>query len=203
MESNNRKDIIIASGCFLEQLGLKNIINAIGLMKYNLFEVCTYSGLKNVLKEVNSKQRFVIVTENFVNEKNGIDAVVNICKDCNLMCVCNKIPENNSIKYFVLNTCSVKEAYDKFNSFFSSSENDKDGNTTTDKSILSDREIEVLKEVASGLSNKQIAEKLFISINTVISHRKKITDKLDIKSISGLTVYALMNDLINPEEVKM
>jgi DNA-binding NarL/FixJ family response regulator len=71
---------------------------------------------------------------------------------------------------------------------------------------LSLREKEVLQLVALGNSNKEIAEKLFISIHTVISHRKNITDKLGIKSISGLTVYAVLNklidtDSINPEQL--
>ncbi|MCK9639929.1 MAG: helix-turn-helix transcriptional regulator [Prolixibacteraceae bacterium] len=61
---------------------------------------------------------------------------------------------------------------------------------------LSDRETAVLKLVATGFSNKQISEKLFISIHTVISHRKHITVKLGVKSISGLTLYAVLNDLI-------
>ena len=61
---------------------------------------------------------------------------------------------------------------------------------------LSDRENEVLKFVAKGLSNKQISEELYISIHTVISHRKHITAKLGVKSISGLTLYAVLNDLI-------
>jgi len=62
---------------------------------------------------------------------------------------------------------------------------------------LSDRETEVLRLVATGFSNKQISDKLFISIHTVISHRKHITSKLGVKSISGLTLYAVINDLIN------
>lgn len=66
---------------------------------------------------------------------------------------------------------------------------------------LSDREIDVLKLVACGFSNREIGEKLFISIHTVISHRKNITDKLGIKSISGLTVYAILNKLINTEDI--
>lgn len=66
---------------------------------------------------------------------------------------------------------------------------------------LSDREKDVLKLVALGYQNKEIAEKLFISIHTVISHRKNITDKLGIKSISGLTVYAIINKLIDTDNI--
>ena len=66
---------------------------------------------------------------------------------------------------------------------------------------LSAREEEVLKEVARGLTNKEIADTLNISMNTVMSHRKNITAKLNIKTVSGLTFYALMNNLISGEEV--
>ena len=62
---------------------------------------------------------------------------------------------------------------------------------------LSNREIDVLKLVALGYSNKEIADKLFISTHTVMSHRKNMTEKLGIKSISGLTVYAIINNIID------
>jgi two-component system, NarL family, response regulator NreC len=62
---------------------------------------------------------------------------------------------------------------------------------------ISSREREILKLVASGHSNKQIAARLFISIHTVITHRKNITMKLGIKSISGLTLYAIINNIID------
>jgi DNA-binding NarL/FixJ family response regulator len=65
---------------------------------------------------------------------------------------------------------------------------------TTD---LSEREKTILKHVAKGLTNKEIAEKLFLSAHTVITHRKNITNKLGIKTISGLTVYAILNNIIN------
>lgn len=62
---------------------------------------------------------------------------------------------------------------------------------------LSQREIEVLSLVAKGLINKEIADRLNISFNTVLSHRKNITAKLGIKSVSGLSVYAIMNGYIS------
>jgi DNA-binding CsgD family transcriptional regulator len=66
---------------------------------------------------------------------------------------------------------------------------------------ISDREKDVLRLVATGLTNKEIADKLFISTHTVITHRKNITKKLGIKTIAGLTMYALINRLIIPEDI--
>lgn len=72
---------------------------------------------------------------------------------------------------------------------------------TSSNSELSEREIEILKDVALGLSNKEIGEKNFISPHTVITHRKNITRKLGIKTVSGLTIYAILNKYIGMDEV--
>ena len=61
---------------------------------------------------------------------------------------------------------------------------------------LSDREREVLVLVAQGLSSKEIADRLNISIHTVNSHRKNITRKTDIKSVAGLAVYATLHNMV-------
>ena len=67
--------------------------------------------------------------------------------------------------------------------------------------ILSTREIEVLVLITKGLINKEIADKLNISLTTVITHRKNITEKLGIKSVSGLTIYAVMNGYIEADRI--
>lgn len=67
---------------------------------------------------------------------------------------------------------------------------------------LSPREKLVLKHVALGQTNKEIADNLYISTHTVISHRKNITKKLGIKTVSGLTVYAILNNIIGMNDVK-
>lgn len=77
----------------------------------------------------------------------------------------------------------------------------RDENNIDKSSTLSQREKDVLHEVALGYSNKEIADRLFISIHTVITHRKNITEKLGIKSISGLTVYAIMNGIIDTHNI--
>jgi len=67
--------------------------------------------------------------------------------------------------------------------------------------ILSDRETDVLRYVALGMTNKEIAGELFLSTHTVIAHRKNISAKLGIKTIAGFTVYALLNNIILPDEI--
>lgn len=67
---------------------------------------------------------------------------------------------------------------------------------------LSKREKEILVYVAQGMLNKEIAYKLNISIYTVITHRKNITRKTGIKTVAGLTVYALLNNLIDPMSIE-
>jgi DNA-binding CsgD family transcriptional regulator len=70
------------------------------------------------------------------------------------------------------------------------------------ESILSTREKDVVRLLAKGLSNKEISGKLFISPHTVITHRKNITRKLNIKSVAGLIVYAIINDIVSVDEMQ-
>lgn len=67
--------------------------------------------------------------------------------------------------------------------------------------MLSERERDVVRLAVCGLSNKQIAAELFISINTVQTHRKNIARKLDIHSVAGLTIYAIVNKIVTIEEL--
>ena len=73
--------------------------------------------------------------------------------------------------------------------------------TTPTEHELSAREIEVLVLITKGFINKEIAEKLNISLTTVISHRKNITEKLGIKSVPGLTIYAVMNGYVEADSI--
>ncbi len=71
----------------------------------------------------------------------------------------------------------------------------------TESVELSNRETDVLVALVKGMTNKEISDKLFISVHTVITHRKNIIRKTGIKSVSGLTVYALLNNLVDESEI--
>lgn len=67
--------------------------------------------------------------------------------------------------------------------------------------ILSDREIEVMSLIVQGFINKEIADKLNIGLATVITHRKNIMDKLGMKSVSALTIYAVMHGYVDINKI--
>lgn len=67
--------------------------------------------------------------------------------------------------------------------------------------ILSDREIEVMSFIVQGYINKEIADKLNIGLSTVVTHRKNIMDKLGIKSVSALTIYAVTNGYVDINKI--
>ena len=73
---------------------------------------------------------------------------------------------------------------------------------TDNQDTLSQREKEIVVCVVKGMTNKEIAEKLFLSIHTVITHRRNISKKLQIHSAAGLTIYAIVNKLVTLNEVK-
>ena len=93
---------------------------------------------------------------------------------------------------------SVDQLKDKLNKLFETPIEE----TTDDTEILSQREKEILTCVVKGQTNKEIAQTLFLSTHTVITHRRNIVRKLVIHSTAGLTIYAIVNKLVEIDEIK-
>ena len=72
----------------------------------------------------------------------------------------------------------------------------------SENEALSQREKEIITCVVKGMTNKAIADKLYLSIHTVITHRRNIARKLQIHSPAGLTIYAIVNKLVELNEIK-
>lgn len=68
---------------------------------------------------------------------------------------------------------------------------------------LGEREKDVIVALVQGMTNKEIADHLCISVNTVITHRRNIARKLQIHSPAGLTIYAIVNNLVDISSVKL
>ena len=69
------------------------------------------------------------------------------------------------------------------------------------RKILTDREMEVMSLIVQGFINKEIAEQLNIGLATVITHRKNIMDKLGFRSVSALTIYAVMHGYVDINKI--
>ena len=72
---------------------------------------------------------------------------------------------------------------------------------TLERKVLTDREIEVLALIVQGYINKEIADRLNIGLTTVITHRKNIMEKLGMKSVSALTIYAVMHGYVDINKI--
>ena len=101
---------------------------------------------------------------------------------------------NQTINLFDTPTLICYKVNEILNSFQANSIKDSD-------TELTKREIEVLQLVTKGHSNKEIADILFVSAHTVISHRKNISEKTGIKSASGLTMYAILKKIVDVNDI--
>lgn len=106
----------------------------------------------------------------------------------------NQACSNSSFNLFDSPSLICYKVNELLNSFTNSTSKDSDNELTR-------RETEVLQLLTKGYSNKEIADQLFVSTYTVISHRKNISEKTGIKSASGLTMYAILKKIINMNEI--
>ena len=191
----------IASKSYLITKGLESLLREIAMVEIVGKSDSSFKLLENIL---NKESDFVIISEDMLDPQTKSDLK-------------KYFPYKNKPTLLYLKN---SRGYEKAESFFCDSINlylsknellkelneiieskKPAGKTSSKSSNLSEREKNVLRHVAMGLTNKEIGEKLFISIHTVTTHRKNITQKLGIKTVSGLTVYSIINGIINLEEV--
>ncbi|MCT4614878.1 MAG: LuxR C-terminal-related transcriptional regulator [Marinifilaceae bacterium] len=194
------KSILIADNSEIITIGISSIL--CDLDNTNIDIVHSISELRHILN--NNNIDILIVNPNlFQNKKSEIDLCLSNDSKYDIIILCeneclnlNDIEISDHISY----QDSKSEIISKIVGIY---EKRSSKNSKLNSNLLSKREINILKHIALGLSNKEIADKLYISIHTVITHRKNITAKLEIKSVAGLTVYAILNNIIdvNNDEV--
>lgn len=184
------KKVYIVHGSAIVQNGLADI-----LRKNFKCKIECYFNFNALLKsEDNYATGAIIFVEDIIaDSKEYLEFLDNSTKIKSFSIVnCDSEKASLSNQFTIFLYSSPDEIYEQVKDVF------KEKELKTDEAEgLSNREIDVLKLVALGYSNKEIADKLFISTHTVMSHRKNITEKLGIKSISGLTVYAIINNYID------
>lgn len=193
---NKRKKIVIAEPSIIIRSGLTAIIKRFSSINCDVYEIDNIELVRNYLKEnscdilIINPQYFSIISPQKIKSESKTN-------DIKLLGLKIGAIENSISKYFD-STISI---YDTTNSIQDKLELLTANNDEEDKSSLSERENEVLSYIARGYSNKEIADKLFLSTHTVMAHRRNIISKLQIHSSAGLTIYAISNNLIEISDI--
>ncbi len=188
--------VYIIHGSAIVRIGLSGI-----LRKYFKCRIEMFSHLDDFQETTNLKSYPVIffIDEDTAKSKPYLQ-LINVATEIKSFTIVNRYTEpDNIMKELSISLYnSPEKIYEQVKNTF-----EQPATPKSQTEGLTNRETEVLKLVALGFANKEIAEKLFISTHTVISHRKNITEKLGVKSISGLTVYAIINDIIDTSNIDL
>lgn len=183
--------ILIISNSYIVTSGLQSLLNEITEVKYYTVELNSNTGLDEI---VNYNPQIVIYNiglnkdiDKYISSNKIINIGIGTENVQNLKYYINLIHDDKPTIINLVRTIIT----DNFNQKLQA-KNDE----------LSSREITIVKLIAQGLTNQEIADELFLSKHTVITHRKNITNKLSIKTVSGLTVYAILNNIIDIKDVK-
>jgi len=159
-----------------------------------------------------------VVIIDYNHEKFGVNAIKEIkkiYKDCKILAITDKLPKatiynalKNGVDSYLLSdcdkpeimeaitdTCNNKQFYCGLVINILSENNENEGNNCFGFS-LSEREIQIIRLISDGSTNKEIADQLFLSTHTVNTHRKNIMQKLGLKNTAGIVIYAVKENII-------
>lgn len=179
-------EIVLAGLCSI----LNDAINYEIIAVNNVDELFNYPHLSGYVLLIVPED---IYSKNSITIKKIFSSIKNI-KVLKLCFENNSVIDNSTIGLFEYQLVILQKINQIVQSFLQVT-------SEVNNSDLTKREIEVLKHVAKGISNKEIANSLNISVHTIISHRKNICEKIGIKSSSGLTMYAVLKKIINIDEI--
>ena len=195
----NRPKIAIIDPNTLSALGLKAILqNVMPIMTVDTFGSLSELQANDADSYYHYFTAMAVVLENmqFFNERKRKTIVMTLSLDTmsqlsDFHCLCINSPESELVRSLLM---LEQHAHGK-------GENLPPMPAVLNKKILSDREIEVMSLIVQGYINKEIADKLNIGLATVITHRKNIMDKLGMKSVSALTIYAVMHGYVDINKI--
>lgn len=177
--------------------GLKQLVEYGG----NFHVVKIFKSLQDYSENQNGNPEIILINPSVLNtgdlnERNILTTKDNVA----IVAICYLSYNEETLRNYdgSIGMFSTQEQIDKkmLSVLKTTSDKEQDDNSNE----LSARECEILTAVAKGKTNKEIADEFNLSIHTVISHRKNISHKLGINSIAGLTIYAVMNKLLDVED---
>jgi DNA-binding NarL/FixJ family response regulator len=222
MNLNNMIRILVADNSVLVREGLKSLLRDMPV--FSIEEVAENSGLLNAIKKY-KPQVLVIDPQSFGVNTKQITDLKNQFENLNILAITNILPKeeissflNSGVTGYLLKDCDKQEICEAI-------ENTRMGNRflcgkivdvlmseaeikitpayvkkiSCEGLTVSEREVEIIKHIALGLSNKQIADKLYLSLHTINTHRKNIMQKLHVNNTAGVVMFAVKNNLLAEE----
>lgn len=201
MNNNTSLKIVVAETSVIVRSGLTAVLKRIPNLNAHPIEVSSPETLQNYIHL--HTPDIVIINPTFggwfdlqafktENGKSGIKYVALVCS----------VIDNNALKEYD-ESIAICDDIDiittKVNHLLHTEEEEEKDN---EQETLSQREKEIITCVVKGMTNKAIADKLYLSIHTVITHRRNIARKLQIHSPAGLTIYAIVNKLVELQDIK-
>lgn len=186
---------LIFEKSFLIRFALKNLIS----QHSQSITVYEYDGIENYVSKLKKHRPFCVFMGEFDEDDKTLFDILNTISEKGIAIgiqTSNIAPPAFSACDEVIFFSDEEDKVKKIIQRITKSTNEKAEN----KDGITKREEEVIACVASGMTNNEIGEKLFLSLHTIKTHRKNISKKLGIHSVSGLTVYAIMNNLISLED---
>lgn len=201
MNNNSSLKIVVAETSVIIRSGLTAVLKRIPNLNVHPIEVSSPETLQNYIHL--HTPDIVIVNPTFGgwfdlqafksdNGKSGIKYIALICS----------VIDNNALKEYdeSFAICDDMDVITtRINHLLHAEEEEEKDN---EQETLSQREKEIITCVVKGMTNKAIADKLYLSIHTVITHRRNIARKLQIHSPAGLTIYAIVNKLVELQDIK-
>jgi len=207
-------DILIANSNQIVGEGLKTIIQS----KLGNRVLGLANSFKHLEKQ-SSKYFPDLVVIDYSSEGFGVQSIKEIkkiYKDCKILAITDELPRatvsnalKNGVDSYLLSDCEKPEIMEAIRDTIAgkqfycgmvidilAEEKDDEKNGCSGIS-LSEREIEVIRLISDGSTNKEIADQLFLSTHTVNTHRKNIMNKLGIKNTAGIVIYAFREKIIH------
>ncbi len=192
---HRRIHILVAEPSLILRKGIVNVLLGINSLRIDVAEVIDIALLK---EEVNQIQPNIIIINPFNLGMKHPRELVGQSSNIKFVALQNYILSTDQASMYDA-IISVSDTLMQIENTLGRLVNTE---MTDSKTELSSREKEIVAAIALGKSNKEIAEQLFISTHTVMTHRKNIASKLEIHNPAGLTIYAIVNKLIDIDQVQ-
>lgn len=202
MNTNTPLKIVIAESSVIIRSGLAVVLRRLPNLSVQPVEIATPESLTHymqmytpdiVIANPNFGGWFDLTTFKAAHEKSGI----------RYMALISSVTDPNMLKAYDghFSICDDLDTIAaQINQILHTEEPEEENG---EQDVLSQREKEIVTCVVKGMTNKAIADKLFLSIHTIITHRRNIARKLQIHSPAGLTIYAIVNKLVALEDIKL